>query len=673
MSVKFNYILIILSISFIGFCLHGIFLDKLGIYRDDAWLLMQGMQVTDGSIINFILSDTAGSFLKERPVSYFAWIIARAGFAASLLSLHLILIFLLILNSIVLSILSYRIFHSDWFAFSVGILFLFYPLSPMQAIMALNIHYLFSLLFTLLATLFAVYGLNNINGTRLYWFALSALMYLLSLLTHEIFAFVYPIFIILPVLLDSSQRAMVWNSLRKTNVSAPALQWLVSFLSILGLFLFWRKLILPIYEATYFVGLPSYGLILNPVFLAEKLIIGADTIFMPWDQVFWQILRFRIPPWTILLAIIVSFVTWMITSHLLIQSQDFRPSFASVTIANAKPWWQALIIGILLALAIVCTVGLSATNKIDTIKGLVSRVNFGALVGIAIALPALLILLTRLYFRYTKRAKLIFPMLVLFIGLLHLLIRKPMIDDMLGRYPTNYGLKSVVLMVLGALIILIVIKRINSQTVQRRVKHLLAHKTNFGNLLLPEHVLATVIAFLVLLGSIFHLSVKQEYAYAWNNYKEMVRGLQDIAPGFKDHTFVLVVVKPGNELVKRVVAGTEFSIHLLTLYENWSIMGLVITKGESDWKFYSDGLDIPDGTWFPPGVRGPFVTHATMPISRVGYDRFSLFEFDGSNLRKIPEIEVETVDGDHIVLQDNPDRIVARGPVTTPVWQYVTQ
>jgi hypothetical protein len=265
------------------------------------------------------------------------------------------------------------------------------------------------------------------------------------------------------------------------------------------------------------------------------------------------------------------------------------------------------------------------------------------------------------------------PILIISFGLLQILIRRSMITKMLNQYPINFELESKIIAIAALFMILIVIVAIYRQTVYRCLRYFLVPIVKHRYHRLPIYIISGAVAFIVFLGSIFHLSIKHEYVDAWINYKEMLMELHAIAPGFMDNTFVLIIVSPGNELVKRVVAGSEFSVHLLTLYENWSVMGLVITKGERGWKFYSDGIEIPEATWFPAEVRGPFVTHATMPIGRITYERFILFEFDGSSLRRLPEFEVETVEGNRLVLRDNPDRILTHYPSTTSIWQYVMQ
>jgi hypothetical protein len=671
MSAKFDGILVVLSIVIIGLLAHGASLGKLGLYRDDAWQFMQGMQAADGNTLNFVLSDTSGSLLTERPFSYVPWTIARVAFAISLPVAHWILVAVLILNALILARITHEIYSEKWFVFSVGVIFITYPLSPMQMITLSTIHYLFSSLLTFLAILFSLNGLKRIGSRQLYWFAIGSSTYLASLLTHEEFGPIYPLFIILYILSSYKRQGIKYHPPKDIRTVSPVILWLISFLLTLGLYGLWRKVILPLYKANYFVDF--YNLELDPATLVKKFIVGADTVFAPWDQIFWQIFRFQPPLWSVLSSGIVFAATWIVIFRLLAHSQvTSHVSGGSLKIEDG-PWCQVVITGTVLVIAVIGTVAPSSTNAVETVHNFASRVNFGALAGIALGLPAAPVLLMKFCNRSVRATIFVATVFLAFFGIIHIVVRRSYITAILDRYPLNVGM-MVMATTLGVIfIIFMIILSSYNQTIQSRTIHLIGRSLKPGYALIRVHVLAVIIASIVLQGSLFHSSMKYEWADAWRQYKLMLRGLQAVAPGFLDETVVLIIEKASNVLTTRVVKGSELSIHLLGLYNNWSIMGLIITKGASGWYFYRDGMEIPGATWFPAGVRGPFLTHATMSIPRIGYNRFVLCEFDGSTLRRVPKIEVETVEGDLLILHDNPERVLAGAPVANTIWRHVTQ
>jgi hypothetical protein len=78
------------------------------------------------------------------------------------------------------------------------------------------------------------------------------------------------------------------------------------------------------------------------------------------------------------------------------------------------------------------------------------------------------------------------------------------------------------------------------------------------------------------------------------------------------------------------------------------------------------------GTWFPPEVKGPMITQATLLTPHIAYDRLLLFEFDGSTLRLLPQMEVETTEGDVRIVHNNPERILGWVTPRTAVWRHLT-
>src|SRR5438093_6520766 len=167
-------IIAILAPVIIGLFVHGMHVNRLGLYWDDGEQFMQGLQAADGNSIRFILSDTFGYLRAERPVAHFLMMIHRAAFAFSLSALHWSLVVLLVLNAVVLEIIALRIVKEYWFVFAVGIIFLTYPFAPLHAIWPATAHHLWACLLALLTILFSYFGLSGTGMYRLSWFALVA-------------------------------------------------------------------------------------------------------------------------------------------------------------------------------------------------------------------------------------------------------------------------------------------------------------------------------------------------------------------------------------------------------------------------------------------------------------------------------------------------------------------
>src|SRR5262244_2545491 len=114
-------IIVLLAPVIIGLFVHGMHVNRLGLYWDDGEQFMQGLQAADGNILRFILSDTFGYLRAERPVAHFLLMIHRAAFAFSLSALHWSLVVLLVLSAVVLETIALRIVKEHWFVFAVGI------------------------------------------------------------------------------------------------------------------------------------------------------------------------------------------------------------------------------------------------------------------------------------------------------------------------------------------------------------------------------------------------------------------------------------------------------------------------------------------------------------------------------------------------------------------------
>jgi hypothetical protein len=655
-SNTFDGIAVLFFITIIGLLIHGPFLGGLGAYRDDVWQFIQGMQAADGNALRFILSDTSGSLLSERPFSYFAWTLARAGFSVSLSTLHWILFALLLFSALLLSRISEQIYREKWLAFGAGVVFLAYPLSPMQTIMGCCVHYLCASLLTLLATWCSLRALKCHDNRRSRLFVVGSALWVAGLLTHEGLAAIYPAFIGVYLLSGVEWRGRRWTY---KGDRIAAIVWLTSLVITLASYGLWRSLMLPLYQDRHYVGLPSYELVTDPVALMKKLIVGADTVFFPWDQVSTQLLQFPAVPWSGVSAVLAFVLTWLIAFRLSIRADTY---VRAVDQPRVVPFYgKALMTAIFVVIAAIAIAAVSSTNSIDLINGFGSRVNFAAVVGMALWVPAALLLVASLWNQASRMTAFVLLVCVLLIAWAHIVVRgESPIVQALESYLLNARLLASAVIGIG-LFTVAVLARCRRRA-PRPVALAPSARPGVRRGLVGAHCMSVILASVVFVGALFHSSVKRDWADAWREHESMLAALQTNAPKLQDDTFVFIDARTG-EHIRRVVGGNELGIHLLALYDNWSVMGFLLTSVDIGRYFYRDGFEVPGATWFAPGVKGPFVTQATSPVPRIGYDRFVTFEFDGRTLRRVPKIEVETVEGDRLILRDNPDRVLASSGV----------
>jgi hypothetical protein len=646
----------------LGIIVHAVFINALGLYRDDAWQLMQGLIAADHDPVSFILSDTSGYLLKERPFAYFAFMVARIGFIIGLPMLHWILVGLLVLNAVILASITRKIVEDDWFVFVVAVIFLTYPLSPIQTITACSIHYLVGCLAALLATLFFFHALESTERRRTLWFVFASGSYLASLLTHEEFFTIPPTFVCLHLLFQG--RRSEWAYAQKMSIRQSLIGCVASFLITFVLYFSWRQLLLPLYEGNYSYALATYHMLLDPLVVAKRFFVGVDTVFIPWDRALYQISLFRPPIWVVSLTVIVFATIWIISFALLSSPSRHRQNERREM--RAHPWLQPLTIGIISVLMLLLSLAFSEMTTVARINGMQSRFNFAALVGVALALPAFFALLVQWCNR--KVANYVAVSVVLAAGFTHplVLLNEPVVRTFLDRYDLQF-LPLVIACISGTAFILFTIGCLTGlpRLLRLRAEGLFGRRPAGHRFIrMRAFVLSGIIAFFVLIGSLFQTSVAYEWAIAWKEYKTMLVQLQSIAPALEDDTFVFIVGSSDNKSFRnirwRVVAGFELSVHLLALYDNWSIMGHIGDPSNDErLQFYPDGFEVSPEQWFPHGVKGPLVTSATISIPRTAYARLLLFEMDHGSLRLLPEMEVKTVAGERLVLRNNLERILS--------------
>jgi hypothetical protein len=306
------------------------------------------------------------------------------------------------------------------------------------------------------------------------------------------------------------------------------------------------------------------------------------------------------------------------------------------------------------------------------------RVNFVATVGIALVLPALFVLLVRFYHNSPMLAG-----VVALVGLIYTgFVGAPTGDAifshisgtpvLFGRYNLAYGsllMAYVLVVILVTIMTILSCIRHKQRGTWRRGACGRAAVMPHGNACL----LSGAVACLVLFGTLFHFSIKEEFATEWRWHKTMLEQLRTLAPAVKDNTFIVIVRdEPGRSPFAPYSTHWGLSPYFLALYDNWTITA----NTDRHLRFHADGVESTyDGAvamWFPPGVKGPALTHATLPIPRIGYDRLLLFAFDGSTLRMLPQLEAKTTLGDVIMVHNNSDRILDRMTPRTAVWRVLT-
>jgi hypothetical protein len=661
-SMPWGRITVVLATVVVGLLVHGMHASKLGLYWDDNDQLMQPLQWADGNTIRFILTDTCGYFRGERPFAHLLMMIHRAAFAISVSALHWSLVLLLILNAVVLETIASKIVNKNWYVFAAGLIFLTYPLAPLQGIWPAEAPHLWASLLVLLTILFSWYGLWSTGTRRLRWFAFAAIAYIASILTHEAFALIPPVFVSLFMLSNNWQNAAESYRYGRIYLYKPAIVCLSLLVGVLGIHGLWRILILPMYGSLAYL---NSDLVLNPIIVAKKIFAGMTIGFIPWPTVLERINVSPPPSAYVILSVILFVITWIITFQLLIRSRSHPTAPQKVTNdLGADHWVQAALIGIALVIAAVAAIGVSPVNVnvefgVDSITP-EPRVNFVAIIGIALALPALIALLAqwgRGYIRLVQRhpnymrlfgiVSLVWLVYVGFIGLPsygNIYSHHSAAPMLFARYSLSYGLMIVayvfvVVLTTGTILL--------SSVSYRRdfIGRPLVNAVKSAAPRLRAHLLSWTVASLVLLGTLFHFSVKEELVGEWRRHKSMMEQLHIIAPAVQENTFVVIVHEQPRLPNAPYMTHIELSCYLLALYDDWSILGTT----NRNIRFYPDGVEARYyggvAMWLPPSITGPVNLYRPLPLPHISYDRIILLEFDGTNLRLLPEMEVE-VEGD---------------------------
>jgi hypothetical protein len=542
-----------------------------------------------------------------------------------------------------------------WFTFGVGMTFLIYPLSPLQAIWPSLIHYLWATLWALLSLLCC---LNSMQRKRqLKWTVLAAVTYLASLLSHEGTALIPLAFVCSHLVFGTWQRGRVLKHPLPESSRRPAVTLLTLLLLTLAMYGVWRKMILPLYGLEDYesseVGF-SLGIFFSKVFDATR------TIFFPWVDAFRQVLDWRPEPKYVVLSVVLSIVSAVVTFRLAKQpAAGQAPVPGSAQTINASQWLWTASVGFSLIAAALVIFGISPLLPGTILGGdMFSRLYFAAVIGVAFAVPASYLLAVLLYERAPKFVSLSILCCLLAFGFIffplsgNILTHKSEFPQVFGRYSLIHA-AGLIVYVFGV----VLLGLLSFVSAPRRTR-------SFG--------FAGMIGVLVLLGSLYHFSVKHQYAARWRQQVTMFGELRQIAPSLKDDTFV-VINDPQDYLP---LSHHELSGYLVVLYNNWTIMG----NREQHVRFYADGVESSHYNqpvrWRPPEIVGPltetFIRGKSEPLDRIQYDRLLSFDFDGAHLRLRQSIDVITKEGQHLTLENHPNRILPGPPVKAAVWRHLS-
>ena len=662
----------IFAVVVMGLFLHGLQANQLGLYWDEAEQFMQPLQAANGKTLKYIFWDTYGYLSTERPLAHFLMIIHRAAFAVSLPMLHWSLVALLIANAALLSAVAATISNQGWFIFAVGVVFITYPLAPLQAINPMLLPHLWSSLLALLAILFFVRGLNATDkrdATRSIWW--SSMTYVASILTHEAFVLLPPAFLLAYIAVRGKQPS---TQERSTGLrpAAPSTSYFAVFLAVPAIYAVWRALLLPFYGSQVY---SISGLVLRPADLLEKFLLGTWTAFMPWVSAASAMADSNLELKYVFFSLLLFSFAWLVLARLIARSpiEAPGPSIEGKPAPEYNPWLRASLIGFGLAFAGIGAVALSpASMHLQPGLSHLSRVNFVATAGVALSVTALLACLAHFYKRRRTIASLIAVSSLFCIGFPgfptdgNILSHRSSSPVLFDLYSLPYAFVVAGYVLATTLFALIPFLHRLRKTRRPATGSRKEHSDNW----LHPHLLAGSVAACVFFGSLFHFSTKNSFISGWEHHKARLKQLQSLVPLVADDTFV-VFIDPRGPSVAPYTTHWELSSYLLAIYDNWSVMG----NTDKQLRFYRDGIEsfyhgMP-GTWFPAGVRGPVLTHATLVTPRVGYDRVLFLGFDGDTPRIVPSIEVKTEEGEARVIYSNLNRILSGKAVTTATWRHV--
>ena len=238
--------------------------------------------------------------------------------------------------------------------------------------------------------------------------------------------------------------------------------------------------------------------------------------------------------------------------------------------------------GIALFIAAVLAIGYPLSD-VDVNFGVNSlspgpRVNFVATIGIALALPALFALLAQWSRRFIRLVQ-CHPRSMRLLGLAGIACliyvgfigfpadgsvfsHKSAVPILFTRYSLAYGLLVVAYVFVMVLVTGMVVLSSVSYLRNTIWPPIVKNRTVVPRM--RAHVLSWAVACMVLFGTLFHLSIKEEFADEWRRHKAMLEQLHGIAPAIEDDTFVIIVHdQPSRSFSMPYMSHKELSCYLL--------------------------------------------------------------------------------------------------------------
>ena len=511
-------------LTLLGLLVHGVQASHLGLYWDDVEFLVMGMYKANGDWIRFVFTDMTGYLTRERPLQYFPWTMARAAFVAGLPTLHWLLVGFLVLDASLLALIAHRMIGEAWFTFTAGILFMVYPLSPLQAIWATDIHYLAAAFWALLSALCCLNAIEKEGQWT--WTVLAALFCLASLLSHES-ASLIPVAFVASYLLPSNWRVQSISKLTVPVSSRRTLRLLATLVVVLLMYSLWRAFILPAYGL---LDYESSTVVLDVRVIFNKVLHATETMVFPWADVLRQVLDWRPRYQYFLLAGLLSLLSGAITFLLAKRSAAFQAvAYGDEQPFQTRRWlWTAFVGGVII-LAALGIVGISPLIPGSVLgRNMFSRLYFAPTIGVALAFPALCLLAVRLYARAPRLVSTSALVCLLAFGFIffpfsgNIFTHRSESPQVFNRYSQFYAV-GLVTYILGAVSLAI-----------------LSFMSTRGRIRCSACFVAGAIAALVLVGSLYQFSVKHQYAVEWCRQVAMFEQLHRIAPSLKNDTFVII-------------------------------------------------------------------------------------------------------------------------------------
>ena len=647
---------------------HGIQANSLGIYWDDGVQLTRPFQEANYDKGTFILSDPTfedeisrangvrDNYVRqlggERPGLYLAFMMERAAFTFGLNTVHWTVVGLFVLTVALVTRLARRLLDQEWFVFAVGTIFAIYPLAPLQTFHPPAMGYHLSCLLALASIFASLRYAEAKGGQRWCWLIAAGVAYGLSLLTHEVFAFVPPGFLAAWLMTAEIQAAPSAAASRRDGWSGWffAMPRLGVFAVVFALYAVWRTQVQPLYGVQSYKPTWPFGL----SHLVTNVIEAGVTALLPWPRVIFFLYAARPAAIWVACALAVGAATFLISALLLRVRSDTQQ-------VEGQSWTRTAFVGLAVFMAAVAVFAVSPV-PLRAVFGVDfhNRGNYGVMTGLALAVPSLLMLFTRWERRSPAPAAATVLAGLLWLGLIGwpetegvgLLFYRSYNPVFLG-YSITYGLVMIAygLAVFGnaATIVLTLQSR-------RRQSRPTAVRNEGPDVQTAScFVLSAALAAIATLGSLAHFETKAQFTEAWNRQLDMMQALRQLAPGLSNDTFVVVV--DDRDYSQPWSSHDNASSYLLALYDNPSVQGNTLNHLH----FHPDGVEsthYDDRRWVPPD-------------GRVAYNRLVLFKYAAGTLRALPEIEVTTINGQRLVVKSHPERIRREGSPPARIWRYL--